>query len=82
MALTKKQKEELIKKYGHVPTKKEVFQKLIESQERLANALKGAWETAPDNEEVKKTLLEAGEKSAKLKKEIEKLFAKAVKPKK
>lgn len=72
--ITKKQKEELIKKFGHIPTKEEIFQKLLQSQERLAQALKGAWETAPDDENIKQTLLEVGEKSSKLKKDIEGLF--------
>lgn len=72
--LSKRKREELIKKYGHVPTKNEIFQKIIESQERLAQVLKGAWESAPNDQKVKETLLEAGEKSAKLRSKIKKIF--------
>lgn len=59
-----------------MPTKEEIFQKIMESQERLAQALKGAWETKPDDEETRKKLLEVGERSAKLKAKIKKAFGK------
>lgn len=72
--LSKKRKEEIIKLYGHIPTKEEVFQKIIESQERLANALKGAWETKPQDSKTVKQLLEVGARSGKLRKELEKLI--------
>lgn len=61
---------------GRMPTKEDIFQKIIESQERMAQALKGAWETKPNDPKVKKQLLEVGERSAKLKKEIQKMFGK------
>ena len=61
---------------GRMPTKEEIFQKIIESQERMAQALKGAWETKPDDAETRKQLLEVGERSAKLKKEIQKMLSK------
>ena len=75
--LSKKRKEEIMKQFGgRMPTKEEIFQKIIESQERMAKALKGAWETKPDDPETRSQLLEVGEISAKLKKEIQKMFAK------
>ncbi len=75
--LSKKRKEEIMKQFGgRMPTKEEIFQKIMESQERMAQALKGAWETKPDDPETKKQLLEVGERSAKLKKEIQKMFGK------
>ncbi|OGY21931.1 MAG: hypothetical protein A2126_00170 [Candidatus Woykebacteria bacterium GWB1_45_5] len=63
---TKKQKEELIKKFGHVPTKEEIFERLKASQERLMWALSGALETAPDDPKLRKQLLQAIEKAATL----------------
>lgn len=73
--LSKKRKEEIMKQFGgRMPTKEEIFQKIMESQERLANALKGAWETKPDDPKIAKQLLEAGERSAKLKAKIKNLF--------
>ena len=68
--LTKKQKEEIIKKYGKIPTKEEMFQKIKESQERMMSALAGAWEEAPDEPEIKRQLLEAVEKAGKMRKKI------------
>ena len=47
--LTGKQREKLIKQFGHVPTKEEIFQKIEESQERLVSSLAGMWQTAPDS---------------------------------
>lgn len=73
--LSKKRKEEIMKQFGgRMPTKEEIFQKIMESQERLANALKGAWETKPDDPKIKEQLLEAGERSTKLKAKIKNLF--------
>jgi len=74
--LTKKQRERIIKEFGHIPTKEELFEKIMASQERMAKALAGAWENAPDDPKIKKQLLEAGEKSAKLKDGIKKTFNK------
>lgn len=75
--LSKKRREEIMKQFGgRIPTKEEIFQKIMESQNRLAEALKGAWETKPDDLETKKQLLEIGERSAKLRKNIQKIFKK------
>ena len=75
--LSKKRKEEIMKQFGgRMPTKEEIFQKIMESQERMAQALKGAWETKPDDPKIRKQLLEVGERSAKLKKGIQKVFGK------
>ncbi len=75
--LSKKRREEIMKQFGgRMPTKEEIFQKIIESQERMADALKGAWETATDDPEVKKQLLEVGERSAKLRNKIKEMFKK------
>lgn len=64
--MTKKKKEELIKKFGHVPTKTEIFENLKASQERLIWALSGALETAPDDPKLRKQILQAIEKAATL----------------
>ncbi len=75
--LSKKRKEEIMRQFGgRMPTKEEIFQKIIESQERMAQALKGAWETKPDDPKARRKLLEVGERSANLKKEIERMFGK------
>ncbi len=75
--LSQKRKAEIMKQFGgRMPTREEIFQKIMESQERMAQALKGAWETKPDDPKVKKRLLEVGERSAKLKAEIKKAFGK------
>lgn len=72
--LTKKWKQELIKKYGHVPTKKEIFQKLKESQERLIYPLAGAWQTAPDDPEERKKLLKSIKEAIKLREKVYKMI--------
>ncbi|MBI2195522.1 MAG: hypothetical protein HYU48_00545 [Candidatus Levybacteria bacterium] len=75
--LSKKRKEEIMKQFGgRMPTKKEIFQKIMESQERMAQALKGAWEAKPDDPKIREQLLEIGERAGKMKKEIEKAFKK------
>lgn len=74
LKLSKKKQDELIKKLGHIPTQEEVFQKIIESQERLADALKGAWETRPDDPEIEKQLLTVGGRAGKLRKELQKVI--------
>lgn len=75
--LSQKRKEEIMKQFGgRMPTKEEIFQKIMESQERMAQTLKGAWESKPDDPEVKEQLLEIGERAGKLKKEIKKAFEK------
>ena len=72
--VSEKDKQKIIKEFGHYPpTKEEIFQKIMESQKRMAEALAGAWKTAPD-EEARKTLLEVGERAAKLKSGIKKAF--------
>lgn len=68
--LTTKQKREIIKKYGKIPTKDEVFQKLRESQERMIVSLAAAWETAPDDPKIRKQLLEAIEKAVKFRERL------------
>ena len=74
--ISEKDKQKIIKEFGHYPpTKEELFQKIMESQKRMNDALAGAWKTAPD-EETKKKLLEVGEKAAKLQSGIRKVFAK------
>lgn len=74
--ISKKDKQRIIKEFGHYPpTKEEIFQKIMESQKRMAEALVGAWKTAPGEEE-KKMLIEVGEKAAKLQSHIKKAFNK------
>lgn len=81
LKLSKKKQDELIKKFGHIPTQEEVFQKIIESQERLANALKGAWDTRPADPDIEKDLLEVGERAGKLRKELQRMMEQKTKKK-
>jgi hypothetical protein len=67
-------KKRLIKKYGHVPTKKEVFQKIQESQDRLMAALKGAYENMPEDPGLREQFLDALEQAAKLNKGIKQVI--------
>lgn len=74
--VSEKEKQRILKEFGHYPpTKEEILQKIIESQKRMNEALAGAWKTAPGEEE-KKVLLEVGEKAAKLQSGIKKAFEK------
>ena len=74
--ISDKDKQKIIKEFGHYPpTKEELFQKIMESQKRMSEALAGAWENAPD-EEARKTLIEVGEKASKLQSGIKKAFGK------
>ena len=68
--LSKKREAELIKKYGHVPTKEEIFEKIKASQERMMQALAGALATAPKDPKIREQLLEAVEKATKLRGKI------------
>lgn len=74
LKLKKRQREELIQKFGHIPTRKEIFEKIKKSQERLIYSLAGAWETAPDNPHERKQLLKAIEKAIKMREEIYKMI--------
>ena len=78
--LTGKQREKLIKQFGHVPTKEEIFQKIKESQERLVSSLAGMWQTAPDDPKVKGKILEAMEKAMKLRQNVYKTVLKEEPP--
>jgi major membrane immunogen (membrane-anchored lipoprotein) len=68
--------EKIIKELGHIPTKEELFEKLIQSQEKMIQALAGAARTAPDDPEIRKQLLKAMEKAIRLRKRIYRSFGK------
>lgn len=70
LKISKEKEAELIKKFGHVPTEEEILAKIKASQERLITALAGALKTAPDDPEIRKQLLTAVEKAAKLRGEV------------
>ena len=70
LKLSKKQEKELIKKYGHVPTMEEVFERIKASQEKLMSALAGALQTAPDDPQIREQLLEAVEKAGQMRGKI------------
>lgn len=70
LKISKEKEKELIKKFGHVPTEKEILEKIKASQERLMSALAGALKTAPDDPKIRKQLLESVEKAAKLRGEV------------
>ena len=69
-SIRRKDRELLIKEFGHIPTKEELYVKIRESQERFMRALEGAWETVPDDPKVRKELLRIVEKAAKLRQRI------------
>lgn len=62
----RKQKGELVAKFGQVPAKEEIFTRIKESQERLVRSLAGALATAPEDPQIRGQLLEAIEKATKL----------------
>lgn len=68
--LTKKQKGEIVEKFGRVPTEDEIVEAIKASQERLMQALAGMARTAPDDPEIKKEIMQAIEKAADLRKRI------------
>jgi len=68
--LSDKRKKEIIEKYGEIPTKKELFDKLAETQERLVISLAMAWEVVPDDPKRKEDLLKATERAMKLREKI------------
>lgn len=74
--LTKEKKEELIKKFGHIPTKEEVFDKIRQAQERLVVSLIAAWESAPSDPAVREQILEAMKEAVNLR---EKVYEKVLK---
>lgn len=80
--LSKKRKEEIMKQFGsRMPTKEEVFEKIRASQERMMEALKGAYETAPDDPNVRKDLVNVIEKATKMRSKLYKEVLKETPPK-
>lgn len=79
--LSRKRKEEIMKQFGgRMPTKEEVFEKIRASQERMMEALKGAYETAPDDPNVRKDLVNAIEKATKMRSKLYKEVLKETPP--
>lgn len=70
LKLSKIKEKELIKKFGHIPTKEEIFERIKASQERMIWALGKAMETAPDDPKIRQQLLEAVEKATNLREAI------------
>ena len=66
---------------GRMPTKEEIFQKLAASQERLMNALKGAYENVPNDPNVRSELMETIDKATKLRSKLYKDVIKRKPPK-
>lgn len=58
------------KKKEKIYSKKELFNKIRESQEKLIVSLAAAWETAPDDPKIRKQLMEASEKAIKLREKV------------
>lgn len=74
--ISEKDKQRIIKEFGHYPpTKEEIFGKILESQKRLNEALAGAWQHTSSGEE-KKQLIKVGEKVAKFQSGLKKAFGK------
>ncbi len=74
--LSEEKKEELIKKFGHIPTKEEVFEKIRQAQERLVVSLIAAWESAPEDPAIRSQILDAMKESLSLR---EKVYKKVLK---
>lgn len=74
---TPKQKQEIIKKFGHIPTKEELFAKIRESNQKMITALEGAWNCAPKEPAVRKQLTDAVAKASQLTKKLNELLKKA-----
>ena len=55
----------IIKEYGHIPTKKEIFQKIRESQDRMMTALQGAFNHMPEDPKLRQQFIDALEHAAK-----------------
>ncbi len=80
MKLTKKQKDRMIKEFGHIPTKEEIFAKLEVSLTRMNNALEGAWKTMPDDYKTRNDMEEIVSRSAKLREGVYQSFLKKPAP--
>ncbi len=76
MVLSKKEKTKIVNKYGKIPSKKEILQKIKHSQERLVVSLAKAWETAPDDPEIRRDIIAAMQKALELR---SKIYSKVVK---
>ena len=63
-----------------VPSKKEVFEKIRKSQERLVVSLAAAWEASPDDPEIREQLMAASEKALKLREKVYKQVLKEEPP--
>lgn len=70
LKISKEKEKELIAKFGHVPTEKEISENIKASQEKLMTALVGMLETAPDDPEVRKKLMEAIEKAVEVRNKV------------
>lgn len=73
--LTKQRRERMIKEFGHIPTKEELFAKIQASQQNLLNALAGAWDNAPDDPKIRSELLNAMKKAINLRDKTAEVFA-------
>lgn len=62
--LTKAQRERVLKEFGHIPTKEEVFAKIQASQVRMMNALQEAFENMPEDEALRGQFLDTLEQTA------------------
>jgi heme oxygenase len=71
--LTPQQRKRLIKEFGHIPTKKELFAKIQESQETMLKALEEAYKNLPDDPDIRGQFIEALERTSKLHKKLNEL---------
>jgi hypothetical protein len=78
--LSAEKKEQLIKEFGHIPTKEEIFEKIRTSQERLVVSLIAAWESAPNDPEIKSQILEAMQKASEIREKVYKKILKEEPP--
>lgn len=76
LTLTKKQKDELIERYGHIPNEEEVIENIRASSQKMLTALAAAWDVAPDDPKIKTDIIKALKKALELRKKIEEKIVK------
>jgi len=74
--LSAAQRKRILKEFGHMPTQEELFAKVMASQQRMVDALHGAWETVPDDPAIRSQLSEVVGKVAQFQTHLKKVLKK------
>lgn len=69
------QEDRMIQEFGCAPTKEELLEKILLSQQKMLSVLAGAWDHAPEDKEVRVMILKAMKKAMKLREETKKAFS-------